>query len=535
MPRKSLDDLRAEIIAESRELQQIIDRRDDLKAEYDSLNGAVRRVTKARDRHIQSAKRAGGSTDQLAADAGLTPARIRQIAPGPRPTKAPRAATSPAAAPAPATVRVAAAVPEDLQLHCGQCGIEHAPEDCDHRAQPTGTATAPATIRRPAAAAAEVRDTVRSVREQLHDAAGPNGVLRVPAGRLLPPARTTPVAAAAGGKTSGRKHLPDLDAPFSIDARVDQALQLHGGDIAAATAALIAGAVQDAMKLLALTRKDGRYDYTAHPSLPAPLIKPDRKHPDMIWEGRPRYVNGATPAGTVVDALDVNGAYLSALRRVHLPIGRLIEDAPGAPFDRRRSGIYLIEPGEWTDPTLPNPLGDGRESTGPVWVTDSTVRLMIRAAANVAVSRGTRPAYRGPRILQSHTSGNSESLLTKFGDVLAGARAGAIERGDSVTLDYVKALYSRFVSTAGESKANHEIFRPEWVHAIRSQAYANLWYKAEKARDAGLTVHRMTGTDELHLVGDWAAAVAGDRLVFPEGRGLAQVKRKETYVVGDER
>jgi hypothetical protein len=35
------------------------------------------------------------------------------------------------------------------------------------------------------------------------------------------------------------------------------------------------------------------------------------------------------------------------------------------------------------------------------------------------------------------------------------------------------------------------------------------------------------GTDELHVIGDW-------RGVFPEGRGVTEVKVKDTYTVGTE-
>ncbi len=60
------------------------------------------------------------------------------------------------------------------------------------------------------------------------------------------------------------------------------------------------------------------------------------------------------------------------------------------------------------------------------------------------------------------------------------------------------------------------------MHLIRSQAFANLWTKAYKAHDAGLTVVRAMGTDELHVIGDW-------RRVFPEGRGVSEVKVKDVY------
>jgi hypothetical protein len=86
-------------------------------------------------------------------------------------------------------------------------------------------------------------------------------------------------------------------------------------------------------------------------------------------------------------------------------------------------------------------------------------------------------------------------------------------------------MYSKFVSTMGESNYNRELYRPDWMHLIRSQAFANLWMKAHKAHDEGLTVVRAMGTDELHVIGTW-------RRVFPEGRGVFEVKVKDVYTVG---
>jgi hypothetical protein len=88
-------------------------------------------------------------------------------------------------------------------------------------------------------------------------------------------------------------------------------------------------------------------------------------------------------------------------------------------------------------------------------------------------------------------------------------------------------MYAKFVSTMGESNHNRELYRPDWVHIIRSQAFANLWMKAYNAYDAGLTVVRAMGTDELHVIGGW-------RSVFPEGRGVTEVKVKDVYTVGHE-
>ena len=62
------------------------------------------------------------------------------------------------------------------------------------------------------------------------------------------------------------------------------------------------------------------------------------------------------------------------------------------------------------------------------------------------------------------------------------------------------------------------------MHILRAQAFANLWYKAHKAHQAGLTLVQATGTDELHIIGDW-------RTVFTEGRALNEVKQKRTYTL----
>ncbi len=82
-------------------------------------------------------------------------------------------------------------------------------------------------------------------------------------------------------------------------------------------------------------------------------------------------------------------------------------------------------------------------------------------------------------------------------------------------------MYSKFISTMGESIHNREMVRPDWMRIIHSQAYANLRGKAYKAHQAGLDVIAMMGTDELHVTGDW-------RQVFSEGRGVAQMKIKHS-------
>ncbi|GAA5040166.1 helix-turn-helix domain-containing protein [Streptomyces siamensis] len=339
------------------------------------------------------------------------------------------------------------------------------------------------------------------------------------------PAARSPRAVATGSRGKpvtvvpvGRRVRAASDTPDPIGQAVAEALTTHRGDTEAATAALVKRAIPDAMALLDETRKGGRYDVVAHPWIPDVLRKQTARGPDRIWEARPKWTRPELPMGPhEVTALDVNGAYLSALK-THLPIGQL-EHSTGGDHDRRRSGVHLITPPAWDhEAVLPNPLGS-RDEPGPLWVTEPTLRLLLRLSG---------PKYGlcdPPEIHESFTSGATEGLLEKFRVALKDARDRAIAEDDEVTLEYVKAMYSKFVSTMGESNYNRKLYRPDWMHLIRSQAFANLWMKAYKAYDEGLMVVRAMGTDELHVTGDW-------RAVFPEGRGVAEVKVKDTYTVG---
>ncbi|MDQ8707182.1 helix-turn-helix transcriptional regulator [Streptomyces sp. LHD-70] len=327
-----------------------------------------------------------------------------------------------------------------------------------------------------------------------------------------PARRPTPVRNPASAQAAPEAEL--------IGRAVEQALAEHEGDVEEATAQLVRRAIPDAMALLDACRTGGRYDVIAHPWVPDILRKQSSRGSDSIWEARPKWTRTELPPGAhEVTALDINGAYLSALK-THLPIGQL-EHSSGFGHDRRRAGVHLITPPDWHhDPYLPNPLGN-RDEPGPLWVTEPTLRLLLRLSG---------PKYglcEPPEIHESFTSGATENLLEKFRAALRDAREKAIDEDDETTVEYVKAMYSKFVSTMGESNYNRELYRPDWMHLIRSQAFANLWMKALRAHEQGLSVVRVMGTDELHVTGDW-------RRVFEEGRGVLEVKVKDVYTVGSE-
>ncbi|MDT0495274.1 helix-turn-helix transcriptional regulator [Streptomyces griseus] len=334
------------------------------------------------------------------------------------------------------------------------------------------------------------------------------------------PLRTTrPTRATEHSKGPARHAFQDPSGPVDLIRKAVQgALAEHRGDIDAATAALVKRAIPDAMRLLDETRKGARYDVIAHPWTPDILKKQTARGADQIWEARPKWTRHELPPGRhEVTALDINGAYLSALK-THLPLGQL-EHSTGLAHDRRRSGVHLITPPEWDhEAVLPNPIGQ-RDEPGPLWVTEPTLRLLLR------LSGPKHQLCDPPQIHESYTSGATENLLEKFRIALKDARDTAIEQGDTATLEYVKAMYSKFVSTMGESNYNRELYRPDWMHLIRSQAFANLWLKALKAHDEGLAPVRAMGTDELHVIGDW-------RRVFAEGRAVTEVKVKDTYTAG---
>jgi hypothetical protein len=309
-----------------------------------------------------------------------------------------------------------------------------------------------------------------------------------------------------------------------VARRVETELQEQGGDLEAAQAALIKTAIADFMTLFDKSRVGARYEHTVVVRGLEILSKPSIKGADAIWEARPNWNNshiakqikgGAGPF--TVSKLDVNAAYLAAFK-AHLPIGKLEHDQSGI-YDPRKSGVYLITPPAWEHGQLPNPMG-ARKEPGKVWVTVSTLRLLLRIAEK------HKDLCEAPVIHEAYVSGSTENILEKARRALAEARGIALSRGDDVTVEYLKAMYSKFVSTAGESSANRDIMRPDWMHIIRSQAFANLWWKALKAHQAGLTVFRMRGTDELHLIGDWHP-------VFSEGRSLSEIECKLTYTVGE--
>ncbi|MFD6275036.1 helix-turn-helix domain-containing protein [Streptomyces sp. NPDC060209] len=424
---------------------------------------------------------------------------LAEIYPAPTaPEEAPAEPTPAAFVPAPETLRGEDGLAvQGRPGPCIRCGIETAYQTTDGRPMHVGGFCQPVTTQ---------------------TSSTPTPVPAEPVSPPPAPASPTPVPLATRPQRRARSAARAQEETTGLISRaVHEELERAAGDMDAALKALIKRAIPDVMALFAETRATGRYDYTAYPALPDILKKPSKKDPDQIWEARPRFHHPdyslRAPGDIKVTALDVNAAYLSALK-CWLPIGKLEHSTDRDGVDPKRSGVHLITPAPWDHPYLPDPIGD-RDEPGALWVTDATLRLLQRLSG---------PRYGlvdAPVIHESWTSGATENFLDALRKTLTAARETALAEDDTLTLEYIKAMYSKFISTMGESIHNRELVRPDWMHIIHSQAYANLWGKAYKAHQAGLEIISMMGTDELHLTGDW-------RQVFTEGRGVSQMKIKHS-------
>ncbi|MGW2631529.1 type II toxin-antitoxin system prevent-host-death family antitoxin [Streptomyces chattanoogensis] len=464
------------------------------------------------------AERDIGPLTTVTLTADLAHARITDPATPPTATSA----TVPAAVPgAPATLSTDARQPAEAAstpdpITAPSAANTQAPE------APANTPEAlPTAPQEPPDASAAPEDTTApmAASQAVQTASSPSHPPAEPIPPAVPAADSARPAVPRGSGYAGRDYSYFTQM---ISDAVEHALEEHDGDTEAATEALIKQAIPNGMELFEATRVGGNYEHTVYPETLEFLRKKTKDGVDEIWEGRhnwenPQLTERLQDGVTVpVTALDTNASYLSAFK-TYLPIGALRHDPEGG-FDPKRSGIYRLPARPtWDHPHLPDPIGNRRE-TGPVLLDDATIRLLIRCAK--------QGLCEPPHIVESWTSGATEGLLEKFRRILTEARHTALQNDDTVTLEYIKAMYSKFVSTIGESSVNRDIRRPDWMHIIRSQAFANLWLKAHRAHKGGLTIVRVRGTDELHVTGDtdW-------RTVFNEGRHTTEMKIKDEYTL----
>lgn len=316
----------------------------------------------------------------------------------------------------------------------------------------------------------------------------------------------------------------DVELLKAFTLRAEERYAEAGGDLEALPKVLADHAIEDVVDLFNRSRVNARYEHTAKPPTPPFLKAKGPKEPDETWEGRHKWVNAqvlegvrsGALSGLSVTVLDMNAAYLNAFN-TWLPTGRLEHDRDGG-FLKGRAGIYRVEQPEWRHPDLPSPIGH-REEPGPLLLNTATVKLLINCHEKKLCD--------APRITESWTSGATEYLLQKLRRSLDALRLAAYELDQPLITGYLKDMYAKFASTMGNSRYNRELYRPDWMHTVRSQAFAALWLRGYKLHEGGLTLVQMMGTDEVHVAGsrDW-------REIIDHGRKLNEMKDKpeEGYV-----
>lgn len=220
----------------------------------------------------------------------------------------------------------------------------------------------------------------------------------------------------------------------------------------AASMALMKGSIQ----------RDGtRY----HPSLFA--TQPD--HIPNVWEGRHKFdLTKNLEPGIPLVRLDKNAAYLSAANTA-LPIGALQHDPDPVGAGAGRAGTHLVNYTGTIGYPCGSPLGN-REEAGEIWITTPTLKLLNQIHATMKIPLVD--------VIDSWTAPSTEVLLRPWINELRDQRAEALRTGNTELYEFVKFCYSKAIATMGESNANWEIRRPDWMKIIRSQAYANLYRTA---------------------------------------------------------
>ncbi len=201
--------------------------------------------------------------------------------------------------------------------------------------------------------------------------------------------------------------------------------------------------------------------------------------PKVVWQARvpSAYTWSRKYAGDAV-VLDVNGAWIAAATSVEVAHGLLINTGRGA-FEGR-PGYYQVAVHPWRDKTMPSPIGASRDDK-TLWIPEPTMRLLVSLTR-----QGRWPEC---EILDSWTG--DKVRLRKWAESVRDKRVDAITHHgrDSAQYENLKRAYGEAMSLmiGKEVDRSHRRWeckaaRPDWTHAIRAQAAASLWRRADLFR-----------------------------------------------------
>lgn len=205
------------------------------------------------------------------------------------------------------------------------------------------------------------------------------------------------------------------------------------------------------------------------PELPAVL---DDVHVISSWAWRRPYVGEVT-------VLDRNASWPSAASSVEVAHGAL--EHTGADSFAGRPGVYQVAVYQWSETLLPSPLGYVRPGQETVWIPAPQVTRLVELEA-----QGRWPDV---TVLDSYTG--EPARLDDWADFLKTIRGEAISRygRDSEQYDEFKTAFGMACSlmlgtrSAGQRREwKCELHRPDWTHALQSQASMTLHRWADECR-----------------------------------------------------
>lgn len=222
---------------------------------------------------------------------------------------------------------------------------------------------------------------------------------------------------------------------------------------------------------------------------------------DLAWEAP------APPGTPYVHRYDANTAYLAAAAAVEVASDQLQRTGPNPEWDRRAAGYWQITPPAWNHPQMPSPVASQVADTkGRLWVCTPTLALLLELAdAGECGEVEIHDAYTAPgvrRVLRPWAEELRDALTVlnvASPDVQVVFGAGPLMPEDVDPLrSALKATYREGIGMFARV-GSRVLYRPDWRHAVISQARVSLWRRA-------WTIGKAEGR--------WPARVATDLLAY---------------------
>lgn len=186
---------------------------------------------------------------------------------------------------------------------------------------------------------------------------------------------------------------------------------------------------------------------------------------------------------------DVRGSFLAAYKTACMikpPPVPILSD--GSDWTSDSAGALEIKTPRWDVAGIGHPLGSKAQPGEWQWIWSPTYRNLRK----LIDAKVIEPVQVRRSMLRRGYQEASEALFAGFYDRMRAAR----QAYTGSELDYVKEMYSAWLSSARVGKSN--VFkRPDWWYSIRSEAFGRQWWAGYSAISQGVELLGMGNTDEL--------------------------------------